>query len=154
MSTALIMGGVSQGIEPVLGNAFIQASAAGEVERINPVFLKLLKEKGIYSKDLVQHVASKMGSVQDLSDLSAHEKLVLKTAFEIDQSVIIRKASQRQPKLCQSQSLNLFFSSEENEEYIARQHTRIVLDPNITSAYYLRSQSGVSASRETCIACT
>ena len=80
------------------------------------------------------------------------EKLVFKTAFEIDQKVIIRLASIRQKYICQAQSLNLFFAADEDETYISEVHKEAFLDPNIKSLYYLRSLAGVYASKE-CLAC-
>lgn len=153
MSTALIMGGVSQGIEPVIGNCFIQASAAGEQERINPVFLDLMKARGKYTRKLVKEIAEKHGSVQHLDWLTDDERMVFKTAFEINQEVILRLASIRQKYIDQGQSLNLFFSAEESEENIARIHQIAFEDEGILSLYYLRTQAGVSASNGECIAC-
>lgn len=154
LSTSIIMSGCSQGIEPMLGNCFIQASAGGETERINPVFLDLMKKRGKYTKKLVKHVADNNGSVQDQDWLTDHEKLVFRTAFEISQEVIIRLASQRQRFICQAMSLNLFFSADESEEYIAKIHKLAIKDPYIKSLYYIRTQSGVSASSGECIACS
>lgn len=153
MSTALIMGGVSQGIEPVIGNCFIQASASGEQERINPVFLDLMKARGKYTRKLVKEIAERHGSVQHLDWLTDDEKMVFKTAFEINQEVVIRLASIRQRWIDQGQSLNLFFSADEKEEVIARVHQMAFEDENILSLYYLRTQAGVSASSGECIAC-
>lgn len=154
LSTALIMGGCSQCIEPMLGNAFIQASAGGESERINPVFLDLMKKRGKYTRKLVKHIAENNGSVQDQEWLTDDEKLVFRTAFEINQEVVLRLASQRQKFICQAQSLNLFFSAEESEKYIAQIHRMAMLDKNIKSLYYIRTQAGVAASTGECIACS
>jgi ribonucleoside-diphosphate reductase alpha chain len=153
MSTALIMGGVSQGIEPSIGNAFIQASAGGESERINPVFLDLMKKRGKYTRKLVREIADKHGSVQHLDWLTDEEKLVFRTAFEVSQESLLRLASQRQEFICQAQSLNLFFSAEESESYIAKVHKIAIEDPNILSLYYVRTQAGVAASSGECVAC-
>jgi ribonucleoside-diphosphate reductase alpha chain len=153
MSTALIMGGVSQGIEPIIGNAFIQASAGGESERINPVFLDLMKKRGKYTRKLVRDIADKHGSVQHLDWLTDDEKLVFRTAFEVSQESLLRLASQRQEFICQAQSLNLFFSAEETEGYIAKVHKMAIEDPMILSLYYVRTQAGVAASSGECVAC-
>lgn len=152
MSTAAIMGGVSQGIEPMLGNCFVQSTAGGEEERINPVFLELMKKRGKYSRKLVKEISDNNASVQNQDWLTDHEKLVFKTAFEINQEVIIRYASQRQRHNCQGQSLNLFVSADESEGYIAHLHRLILEDEYLNGAYYLRSQSGVAASSG-CVAC-
>jgi ribonucleoside-diphosphate reductase alpha chain len=153
MSSAVLAGQVSQGIEPILANAFLQPTAAGEMQRINPTFLKLAEERGKLSKALIRDIISKKGSVQHLTWLSDHEKLVFKTAFEIDQRTILRLASIRQRYIDQGQSLNLFFSSEENEEYILQIHEELFTDPYIKGSYYIRSESGIMASTGECVAC-
>lgn len=153
LSTAGIMGGVSQGIEPVYKNVYVQGSAAGEMNRINPVFLQLLKEKGIYDDAHIDEVINNNGSVQNVGWLNDEEKKVFKTAFEIDQKVIVRLASVRQQFVDQAQSINLFFSADESEEYISEVHQMAFNDPMIKSLYYIRSESGVQASKGECESC-
>ena len=51
-----------------------------------------MKEKGLYS-EACRRIKDAMGSVQGVSWLSEEEKAVFKTAFEIDQHVILRLAS-------------------------------------------------------------
>jgi len=153
MSTSLIQQGISQGIEPVIGNVFIQSGAGGEIERVTPSFLKLMKARGKYSRKLMKHIADNYGSVQDQDWLTDEEKLVFRTAFEINQSVILRLAAQRQKYVCQGQSLNLFFSADEKEEVIAAIHKEAILDENIKGLYYVRTQSGVKSNNTECLAC-
>lgn len=153
MSSAILMGGVSQGIEPIVANVFNQGSAVGEIERVNPTLLKLLKERDQYKPKVIQSIIDNKGSVQHLDFLTEHEKLVFKTAFEINQEVILRLASQRQKYICQAQSLNLFFDADEDEGYIAQIHKQAFLDPNIKSLYYMRTLAGVQASKGECVAC-
>ncbi len=153
MSSAVLCGQVSQGIEPWLANVFMQDTAAGEMERINPEFLKLAKERGKYNKNLIRSVVDNNGSVQHLGWLSDQEKLVFRTAFEIDQRALLRLASARQQYIDQAQSLNLFFAADEEESYIAEVHKEFLQDPLLKSLYYLRSQSGVKAAKDECVAC-
>jgi ribonucleoside-diphosphate reductase alpha chain len=86
------------------------------------------------------------GSVQDVDWLTDHEKSVFLTAFEIDQKVIIRLASQRQRWIDQGQSLNLFFAADCPEEEIARVHQLAFLDERILALYYIRSSNSNKAS--------
>lgn len=153
MSTASIMGGVSQGIEPMIGNCFVAQLAGGDEIRVNPAFLELMKKHGKYTKKLVKEIADNHGSVQNLDWLTDHEKLVFRTAYEINQETILNQASVRQRHLCQGQSLNLFFSADEDEKYIAYIHKKAIKDEWINALYYLRSEAGVEASKG-CIACT
>ena len=154
MSSSLICGGVSQGIEPVFQNVYTQGSAGGEMNRINPVLLKVMKDRGVYNDDTIKNIGFKKGSVQHVDWLDKHEKLVFKTAFEIDQRALLRLASTRQKYICQAQSLNLFFAADEDEAYISEIHKEAFLDPNIKSLYYLRSESGIEASKGECEACS
>ena len=151
-STALIMGGISEGINPDPAMAFTQSTAGGEVNRVNPVFLELMKEKGVYDRKHIQQVVDAFGSVQDVDWLTPEEKLVFRTAFEYDQNVLVRLASQRGRYIDQWQSLNLFFSAEEDPKYIAQVHRDAFMDPNILGLYYIYSKSGVKGSRD-CVAC-
>ena len=153
LSSALICGSVSQGIEPIYKNAYVQNTAAGKMDRVNPTLLMLMKDKDIYNDETVKNIINNNGSVQHVDWLDDHEKSVFKTAFEIDQKQIIRLASARQRYIDQAQSINLFFSADEDESYISEVHKLAFKDPYIKSLYYIRSESGVNVSKDECIAC-
>ena len=153
MSTALICGGVSQGIEPIVANVYNQASSAGEIQRINPLLIDIMEERGVYTKESLTDIIEHKGSVQHVYWLDDHEKMVFKTAFEIDQRAILRLASARQRFIDQGQSLNLFFDADEDEAYISEIHKEAILDPYIKGLYYLRSVSGIQVSKGECVAC-
>lgn len=155
-STALIMGGVSEGINPDTAMVYTQKSAGGEIDRVNPYLLQLMKDKGVYTKANVESVRDAMGSVQHVDWLTKEEKQVFKTAFEIDQSVILRLAAQRGKYLDQWQSLNLFFAAGEDESYISKVHQEAFVNPDILGLYYIYSMAGVQASKDRqgeCLAC-
>lgn len=152
-STALLMGGVSEGINPDPSMVFTQTTSAGEVERINPILLDLMKKKGVYNQSNLQSVIDKNGSVQHVDWLTENEKAVFKTAFEINQKAIIRMASARSRYIDQWQSLNLFFAADEDEAWIAEVHREAFLDDNILALYYIYTQAGVQASKGECEAC-
>jgi ribonucleoside-diphosphate reductase alpha chain len=135
--------------------------AGGTVTRVNPTLLKLMKEKGIYSQELVDEIGMKYnGSVQspEITWLTAHEKLVFKTAYEIDQKVIIDLAADRQPFVCQAQSINLFFTGDADESFIADTTQYAMAKKWIKSLYYQRSEAKIKGSSgkaepEACVAC-
>lgn len=152
-STALIMGGISEGINPDPAMTYTQDTAGGKVDRMNPILLDLMKERGVYNKDVVKSITDKFGSVQHVDWLSTEEKRVFKTAFEYDQNVLIRLAAQRGKYLDQWQSVNLFFSAEEDPKVIADVHKQAFLDEAIIGLYYVYSKAGVSASKDECAVC-
>jgi ribonucleoside-diphosphate reductase alpha chain len=153
MSTSQLMGGVSQGIEPFIGNVFVQQGAGGETIRVVPELLEIMKREGVYSRETLLEIASHDGSIQHVTWMTEAEKEVFKTAFEIDPYVILNQASERQQYICQGQSINLFFGADDPEEHISAVHKAAFKDPRILSLYYIRTKAGVSASSGECVAC-
>ncbi|MEM0202693.1 MAG: vitamin B12-dependent ribonucleotide reductase [Archaeoglobaceae archaeon] len=81
--TISIIANCSSGIEPVFALAYKRANILDGEEffEINPIFEKVLRERGLYSEELIAKVAES-GSVQNL-DLPSSIKRVFKTALEI-----------------------------------------------------------------------
>ncbi len=152
-STSLIMGGISEGINPDPAMVFTQNTAGGEVERITPVFLELMKEKGVYDKQHIREIEDAFGSCQHVDWLTAAEKLVFKTAFEMDMNAIVRLAAGRQNYVDQGQSVNLFFSGDASEEYISEVHKNAFKNENILSLYYNYSKADIAGSKGECQSC-
>lgn len=153
-STAGIMGGWSEGINPDPAMVFSSSGSAGDIDRMNPVLLDLIKEKGLNLKKCTQDLLDNNGSAQKVEWLNDEEKSWFKTAFEIDQHVLIRYASQRQRWMDQGQSINLFFAHDDDEEYIASVHQEAFMDEYIWSLYYVYSSSDIKAERSgECEAC-
>ena len=152
-STALIMGGVSEGINPIPALLYTQTTAAGEVQRIDPEFLAFLKEKGVYTPQHLKEIEDNFGSCQHVTWMTEEEKLLFRTAFEINQNTLVRYASLRQKYICQGQSVNLFFSAEEDESYVSDVHQNAFKNEDILSLYYCYSKAGVAASKGECVAC-
>lgn len=151
-STALLMGGVSESWFPDPGMVFEASSAAGQLSRIVPEIYKLMQERGVYSAETINDIINHVGSVQHVDWLDDHEKQVFKTAFEMDQRVLLRRASLRQKYICQGQSLNFFVPEDGSEDLISELMTRCVLDEEILSVYYVYSRSGVVVKDE-CLSC-
>ncbi len=81
--TISIIANCSSGIEPVFALAYKRANVLDGEEffEINPVFERVLREKGLYSEDLIAKVAE-TGSVQS-TELPIDIKRVFKIALEI-----------------------------------------------------------------------
>ena len=160
-STAIIQGGPSEGTDPVFANVYEQDTAGGIVYRINPPFLKLMKEKGHYDVETMKRIAEDNGSVQAEDWLTDHEKKVFRTAFELDQETLLQFAADRQKAMVatrggQGQSTNLYFPHDAKEEEISRIHWEAYKNPFIFGLYYVRSLNGASKVKvipSTCEAC-
>lgn len=155
-STAEIMAGASEGVGYDVAMVFTKQSAGGEFFRINKVLLKLMKERGVYNDENIMQIAKAKGTVQGVDWLNEHEKKVFRTAFEIPMEYVLRLASQRQRYINQGQSINLYFTSNDSEEYIGKIHRMAFEDENILSLYYIysvRGADGLLRDLEECEAC-
>lgn len=155
-STAEIMAGASEGIGLDVAMVFTKQSAGGEFFRINKVLLKLMKERGVYNDDNINALARSKGSVQQVDWLTDHEKKVFLTAFEIPMEWVINLAAQRQKYIDQGQSLNLYFTSNDSEEYISKIHRMAMENEDILSLYYIysvRGADGLVRDLESCEMC-
>ena len=145
-TNSVISGAFSQGIEPIDKNYFVAKQAKGTYVRKNPVLEQIFKERNVSDAVWDQILADK-GSVRNLNCLTDHEKEVFKTAREIDQFEIVKQAADRQPYVCQGQSVNLFVDPEADAAYLMRLHLS-AWKMGLKSLYYLKSTSPLTKKKE------
>jgi ribonucleoside-diphosphate reductase alpha chain len=144
-SISIICGGTSAGIEPIPANIYTHKTLSGSFAVKNPYLEKLLAEKGRNTEEVWSSILENEGSVQHLDFLSADEKDVYKTAFELDQRWVVELAADRTPEICQSQSLNLFIPGDVDKWDLHMLHWT-AWERGCKSLYYLRSKSVQRAS--------
>lgn len=150
-SSSLLCGGVSPSIEPMRANGFLQKTLSGSLVQKNKHLDNLLREKyeqgfdhkwsleeflSLTWKDIVTH----KGSVQHIPWLTDYEKDVFKTAMEIDQRWVVSHAADRQPYICQSQSLNLFLPPDVPIPVLHDLHFQS-WKRGVKTLYYVRSEA-------------
>lgn len=139
-SISIIANNSSPGIEPFAANSFTQKTLTGSFNVRNKNLVKLLESKGKNTEDVWSSITINEGSVQHLDFLDEHEKLVFKTAQEIDQRWIIDLSAERQEYICQAQSLNIFVPGNVSKKYLHEIHFR-AWQKGLKSLYYCRSTS-------------
>ena len=139
-SNSVISGAVSQGIEPIDSNYYVAKQAKGTFVRKNPYLVQLLIGLGKNTEEVWESILEMRGSIQHLNFLTDSEKKMFRTAREIDQFELIKQAADRQPYVCQGQSLNLFVDPEASPEYLFKLHLS-AWKYGLKSLYYLRSSS-------------
>lgn len=152
-STALLMGGVSEGINPDPAMTYTQASAGGDLLRVNNEILPLMRERGAYKQAEFEEMNRRGGSIQHVDWLDDHEKLVFRNAFELNMEAHVRMTSQRQQYIDQGQSMNLFHPADENPRWISHIRRMVFKDKYIKSIYYTYSTRDIKAAPRECIAC-
>jgi ribonucleoside-diphosphate reductase alpha chain len=142
-SSSIICGNTSPSIEPFRANAYTQKTKSGSYlqknKYLDDVIMSKIGHTEVYENTWKSIVANK-GSVQHLDILSEEEKEVFKTAVEINQAWVVEHASNRQPYICQSQSVNLFFPPDVNKGDLHNVHM-LAWAKNLKTLYYLRSEA-------------
>ncbi len=157
-SSAKLAGGVSQGIEPVAANIYMDDDAKGMYIRRNPVLEALLETKDRNIPQVWDQIVEDRGSVKNIRCLSDEEKDVFKTFKEINQLELVRQAAIRQKYIDQGQSLNLAFFQDAPAAFINKVHIE-AWKLGIKALYYFRSESSLrsdSGSRDLyseCVMC-
>ena len=155
-SSSIICGGTSPSIEPYRANIYTHKTLSGNYKVKNKFLEKLLKKKGLNVEErekIWREISNERGSIQNIKIFNKDEKEIFKTADEINQLQIVEHAKIRQPYICQSQSVNLFFvppKATEDQE-VHNEYLQYVNDVhwyamhNLKSLYYLRSDAAKSA---------
>ena len=139
-SISIIAGGASPGIEPIAANSFTHKTLSGSFNVRNRHLTALLEAKGQNTDAIWSQIVTSGGSVQQLDCLTATEKDVFKTAFEIDPIWLIELAGARAPLIDQAQSLNIFLPANIHKRDLHQLHLQ-AWKKGVKSLYYCRSLS-------------
>lgn len=139
-SISVICGNSSPGVEPYAANSFTQKTLSGSFVVRNKHLQALFEERAPDVEDAWRSVAACEGSVAQLDFLTADEKAVFRTAYEMDQRWIIELAADRTPYICQAQSVNLFLPGNVSKRELHYLHYA-AWKKGTKSLYYCRSTS-------------
>src|ERR671914_695116 len=106
--TISMIAGCSGGIEPLFAVAFMRRQADMELPDVNPEFVKVAKERGFYSEELMKKVAEH-GSVRDLLEIPEDVRSVWVTSHDItpEWHVRMQAAFQKFTSMGISKTINL-----------------------------------------------
>jgi ribonucleoside-diphosphate reductase alpha chain len=106
--TISMIAGCSGGIEPLFAVAFMRRQADMELPDVNPEFVKLAKERGFYSEELMKKVAEH-GSVRDILEIPEDVRRVWVTSHDItpEWHVHMQAAFQKYTSMGISKTINL-----------------------------------------------
>lgn len=146
---------VSPSVEPYLSNVYIQRSRIGAKRITSKYLMKFLSKKhselfsdtdhDVWLNNQLLDIINNSGSVSHITFMTDEEKIVFKTAYEIDQRWLIDHARDRQEFICQGQSINLFFDAKVSKTYVNTVHLR-AFKPSGTGVplktlYYYRTKA-------------
>ncbi|MFA6381769.1 MAG: vitamin B12-dependent ribonucleotide reductase [Candidatus Buchananbacteria bacterium] len=124
--TLSIIASCSSGIEPLFALAYIRKSHIGrkgddwvELMEVNPYFEAIAKERGFYSKELMEKI-SKAGSINEFSEVPDEVKRIFVTAHDISPEWHIRMQSIFQKYIDNAVSKTINFPHSATVEDIAK----------------------------------
>ena len=106
--TISMIAGCSGGIEPLFAVAFMRRQADMDMADVNPEFVKLARERGFYSEELMKQVAEH-GSVRDIPEVPEDVRNVWVTSHDIssDWHVRMQASFQKYTSMGISKTINL-----------------------------------------------
>lgn len=82
--TLSILANVNSGIEPYFALAFERKITAGNFKEVQSTLLDILKQRNLYSEELVTRIIDNEGKLRSIEDLPEELKSVFPTAMEVD----------------------------------------------------------------------
>lgn len=116
-SSAILGGSKSEGIQPYVSNYTVNQSAKVTFTQIPEALVTYLKDKNMYTKEVLDSIEANQGSVAHL-DIPQEDKDVFKTRLEINQYVLIDIVGEIQKYIDQGISLNLTFHADVDPEFV------------------------------------
>lgn len=137
-STASIFGN-TESFEVITSNLYTRNVLSGVFTILNKYLVKELMILDLWNQETKDRLLFDKGSVQNLKNFPSFLKDVYKTAFEVDQKLIVKMSAERGPFICQSQSLNLYFDRPSFKE-LTSTHFFGWKNGLKTGMYYLRTK--------------
>lgn len=146
-ATIANISGCIPSIEPIYKNIYVKSNFSGEFTIINTHLVSDLKKVNLWNEVVLEKIKYYDGSIQRIDGIPQGIKDKYKEVFEIDPTWIILHAAHRGKWIDQSQSLNIFTTSQSGK-YISD----IYLDAwkkGLKTTYYLRTLGASAIEKST-----
>jgi|TARA_Y100000031_G_scaffold155280_1_gene205444 ribonucleoside-diphosphate reductase alpha chain len=113
-----IIAGCSSAIEPHFAISYIRKHVLGDQEmvEVNPIFEEVAKERGFWSKELIEEISQK-GSLQEIKGIPADVKKIFVTSLDItpEDHIKMQSAFQKYVDNATSKTINFPYSASERD---------------------------------------
>ena len=133
--------------EPIYKNLYVKSNQTGEFTIINKFLVEDLKKLGIWNEELINRIKYYDGNIQRIAEIPQQLRNKYKEAFEIDESWTIRHAAYRGKWIDQSQSTNIFTTSQSGKTL-----SNIYMqawEMGLKTTYYLRTLGATGIEKST-----
>ena len=125
-------------VEPQVSNLFKRETLSGEFLQVNRYLVAELKKLNLWNDDIRHKIKMAEGSIQSVTEIPDHLKVIYRTAWELPMRSLINMAADRGAFIDQSQSLNLFVESP-NIGVLSSMYMH-AWKKGLKTTYYLRSR--------------
>ena len=146
-ATIANISGCLPSIEPIYKNLYVKSNFSGEFTVINKYLVEELKSLNLWTDDIAEKIKYYDGSVQKIEEFSEDLRGRYKEVFEIAAHWIVSHAARRGKWIDQSQSVNIFTSSESGP-FVADVYMD-AWEKGLKTTYYLRTLGASSIEKST-----
>ncbi len=146
-ATIANISGCLPSIEPIYKNLYVKSNFSGEFTIVNKYLVEDLKKIGLWNNGTLEKLKYYDGSIQRIYEIPEELRAKYKEVFEIDSLWIVKHAAHRGKWIDQSQSVNIFTTSESG---------RLISDVymnawrmGLKTTYYLRTLAASSIEKST-----
>jgi ribonucleoside-diphosphate reductase alpha chain len=146
-ATIANISGCLPSIEPIYKNLYVKSNFSGEFTIINRYLVEDLKKINLWNQNIVDKLKFYEGSVQRIYEIPADIRAKYQEVFELDAHWIIKHAAYRGKWIDQSQSVNIFTSTESGKHIAS-----VYMDAwqsGLKTTYYLRTLAATSIEKST-----
>jgi ribonucleoside-diphosphate reductase alpha chain len=146
-ATIANISGCLPSIEPIYKNLYVKSNFSGEFTIINRYLVEDLRKIGLWTREIMDKLKFYEGSVQRIYEIPPEIRAKYQEVFELDTHWIVKHAAYRGKWIDQSQSVNIFTSTESGK-YISDVYMD-AWQSGLKTTYYLRTLAATSIEKST-----
>jgi len=146
-ATIANISGCLPSIEPIYKNLYVKSNFSGEFTIINRYLVEDLKQLNLWNQAIIDKLKHYEGSVQRIYEIPPEIRAKYQEVFELDTHWIVKHAAYRGKWIDQSQSVNIFTSTESGK-YISDVYMD-AWQSGLKTTYYLRTLAATSIEKST-----
>lgn len=146
-ATIANISGCLPSVEPIYKNLYVKSNFSGEFTVVNEYLVRDLKKLNLWSPNMLEQIKHFDGNLESITDIPLSLRMKYKEVFQIDPYWIMAHAAHRGKWIDQSQSINVFLSTQSgraiSDAYM------MAWKMGLKTTYYLRSLGASSVEKST-----
>lgn len=146
-ATIANISGALPSVEPIYKNLYVKSNFSGEFTVVNDALVRELQTLGLWNDSMLAKIKQQDGNISNIVEIPETVRDRYKEAFQIDPYWVIVHAAVRGKWIDQSQSINLFISTQSGRA-ISDAYT-MAWKMGLKTTYYLRTLAATSVEKTT-----